>query len=139
MHTARLLPVSPSMHCSGGVPGPRGVCTWSQGVYLVPGGVPSSGGVPGLVGCVPAPGGVYLVPGAVYLVPGGVPGPGRYCPGTSPSPVDRHTPVSILPCPKLHLQAVKSLRWMVVMSYEWWCACSDLVISVRVLCLFYNN
>ena len=64
MRTARLLPVSPSMHCSGGctcwgcVPGPGG-CTclggvpgpW--GVYLVPGGVPAQG--------------VYLVRGGVYL------------------------------------------------------------------------
>ena len=41
MRTARLLPVSPSMHCSGGgVPGPGG-CTWSGGVYLAPGGVPA--------------------------------------------------------------------------------------------------
>ena len=42
MRTARLLPVSPSMHCSGGrgvpgpggkggVPGPGGGCTWSWG------------------------------------------------------------------------------------------------------------
>ena len=62
----------------GGVPGPRGVCTWSQGgVYLVQGGgVPgpgrgctwSQGGVPGLGGCTWSRG--------VYLVPGGVPGPG---------------------------------------------------------------
>ena len=38
MRTARLLPVSPSMHCSqGGTPDPRG-CTWSRGVYLVGGG-----------------------------------------------------------------------------------------------------
>ena len=37
MRTARLLAVSPSMHCSGwGVPGTGG-CTWSRGVYLVPG------------------------------------------------------------------------------------------------------
>ena len=64
----------------GGVPGPGG-CTWSQGVYLVPGGVPGlgvylvPGGVPGLG--VPGPGGVYLVWG-VYLVLGGVPGLGGY-------------------------------------------------------------
>ena len=38
MRTARMLPVSPSMHCSrGGAPG-LGGCTWSRGVYLVPGG-----------------------------------------------------------------------------------------------------
>ena len=66
MYTARLLPVSPSMHCSqgvylvlGGVPGPGGYLV--QGVYLV------QGGVPGL-GCAPAQGGV---PG-----PGGVPAQG---------------------------------------------------------------
>ena len=99
MRTARLLPVSPSMHCWGGgylvlggtwsggvylvqwgVPGPGG-CTWSQGVYLVP------GGVPGPRGCTWSQGvylvwGVYLVSGGctwswgVYLVLGGcVPGP----------------------------------------------------------------
>ena len=52
----------------GGVPGPGGCtlfwgggCTWSWGVYLVPGGCTwSRGGVPG-------PRGVYLVPGG-YLV-----------------------------------------------------------------------
>ena len=61
MHTAHLLPISPSMHCSGG-------CTWSQGVYLVWGCIWSWGstwswgGVPG--------------PGWVYLVPVGVPGLG---------------------------------------------------------------
>ena len=38
MRTTRLLPVSPSMHCSGGVYLVPGVCTWSRGVYLVPGG-----------------------------------------------------------------------------------------------------
>ena len=50
MRTARLLPVSPGMHCLGGVPGlgggvpDPGRCTWS-------GGVPGRGGVPGPVGC----------------------------------------------------------------------------------------
>ena len=69
----------------GVVPGPRG-CTWSQGVYLVPGGVPGPGGIPGPggePGLVGVPGvGVYLVPrGCVpgpqgwYLLPGDVPGP----------------------------------------------------------------
>ena len=81
MRTARLLPVSPSMHCSGGMylPGevylPRG--WWgvpAQEVYL-----------PG--GCTPAQG-VYL-PG-VYL-PGGCTCPGWCnCPGTPPPWTDRH-------------------------------------------------
>ena len=85
MHTAHLLPISPSMHCSEeGVPGPGGVylvragCTWSWGVYLVPGGCTWSGGVPGLGG-VPGPGWVYLVPRGVPGL-GGVPGP-RGVPG----------------------------------------------------------
>ena len=91
-----------------GVPGPGGV-----GVYLVLGGVPGPrgmclvpGGVPGLGGCTWSGGcnwsqGVYLVPGGVcyfggvYLV--------RY------SPPDRHTPVNILPCPKLRLRAVTTV------------------------------
>ena len=56
------------------------------------------GGVPGLVG------GVYLVLGDVpglggCLLRGGV--PGQVLP-----PVDRQTPVNILPCPKLRLRAV---------------------------------
>ena len=52
MLTARLLTVSPSMHCSRGVY-LGGGCTWSGGVYLV-------------LGDVTGPGGVYLVWG-VYL------------------------------------------------------------------------
>ena len=57
-----------------GVPGSGG-CTWSQGVYLVWGVYLVPGGVPG-------PRGVYLVPGGCtwlggYLVQGGVPGPGE--------------------------------------------------------------
>ena len=108
MRTARLLPASPSMHCSGG-------CTWSQGMYLpnlVRGGTWSTGctclggtwstgctclgectwsrgytwsqgGVPGPRGCtclggVPAQG---VVPGL-----GGVPGPG-----------ERGVPAQVLP------------------------------------------
>ena len=65
MRTARLLPVSPSMHYSGGectgpggVPGPGG-CTWSRRVYLVWGGWCTWFG-----GCTP------------NMVPKGVPGPG---------------------------------------------------------------
>ena len=78
MRTARLLPVSPSMHCFGGV--------------YIRGDVPA-GGVPArgmyLPGVVPAGGyllGVYL-PGG-----GGVPAWGCTCP-LPPPPVDRHIPV----------------------------------------------
>ena len=71
MRTAHLLPISPSMHCSGGpggylvwgrvtgpggVPGPRGVyLVWGVGVMGAPGpgGVPARGGVPGLGGYLP--------------------------------------------------------------------------------------
>ena len=68
MRTARLMPVSPSMHCS------RGECT-------CPGGVPARGCT--CQGeCVPAGGGggVYLS-GGVYLLGVGVPGQGVYLPG----------------------------------------------------------
>ena len=68
MRTARLLPISPSMHCSWGVyllEGylPEGGCT-------CPGDVPAWGDVPAL--------GVYLLVGGVpaqgvYLLVGGVP------------------------------------------------------------------
>ena len=76
MRTARLLPVSPSMHCSGGgVPGLGVYLVWGvylpggctcPGVYLVRGCTCSRGVyLPRGEGGVPAPGGVYL--------PGGVP------------------------------------------------------------------
>ena len=74
IRTARVLTVSLSMLCGGG-------CTWSGGVYLVPG-----GGVPGPRGSTWS-WGVYLVPGGCNLVqrgvptPGGVPGPGGGVPG----------------------------------------------------------
>ena len=99
IRTARLLPISPSMHYSwvavylvlGAVPSPGG-CIWSQGsvpgqwgMFLVPGGVPGPGGVSGLrQGGVPGPRvctwsrRVYLVPRGLYLVPEGVPDP-RWC------------------------------------------------------------
>ena len=64
MRTARLLPVSPSMHCSGGVPD-RGV-----GVPA-----PEEGGGPGLGG-VPGPRGLYLVQEGTWSR--GVPGLGVY-------------------------------------------------------------
>ena len=57
MHTARLLTVSPSMHCAGGMPGP---------------------GVPGSGGCLVGGGGHLLWTGWVILgdLLWGVPGPG---------------------------------------------------------------
>ena len=75
MRTTRLLPVSPSMHCSGG--------TWSWGVHGPGGCTWSGGGVPGLGG-VPGPRGWGM-----YLVLGGVPGP-RGVPAQVP-PVNRMT------------------------------------------------
>ena len=107
MRIARSLTVSPSMLCArrctwsqGGVPGPGG-CTWSHGVYLVPGGtwywgvyLVLGGGCLLLGGCtwsqggvcfqrgIPGPGGVSVPGGTwsqgvsawgVYLVVGGVP------------------------------------------------------------------
>ena len=123
VRTARLLPVSPSMHCSqgvylvrgvpgrGGVPGPGGVylvlggvpgpggCTWSRGVYLVRGCTWSWG--------------VYLVPGVCTWSQGCVPGPGgctwsrRDLPRYLPLPVDRMTDTCKNNLRKLRLRAVK--------------------------------
>ena len=56
MDSSRMRTVRSSGRMSGGrVPGPGG-CTWSWGVYLVPGGLPGPGGV-----CLSAPGGGHLV------------------------------------------------------------------------------
>ena len=66
MRTARLLAVSPSMHCSWGVPGPGG-CTY-PGSVMQP--ISCLGGVPG-------PGGVHGPGGGVYLPGGHLP---RYSP-----------------------------------------------------------
>ena len=77
MRTARLLPVSVSMHCSGSVP--IGGCTCPGGVYLVLGVYL----VPVRVYLVPVR--VYLVPVRVYLVPGGVPAWGVPGPGGVPA------------------------------------------------------
>ena len=94
MRTAHLLPVSPSMHCSGGVPG-LGVYLVPRGVYLVFGGCTWSWGVYPVKGCVPGPRG--------WCVPGGVPGPrgvyllggctwsGRGAPAQVLPPVNRMT------------------------------------------------
>ena len=105
MRTARLLPVSPSMHCSGGI-------TWSSGgvpaggylvlgVYLVLGGVPGLGVYLVLGGCTWFPGGVPGPGGGVYLVPGDVPGP-RGVPGLGGVPAggctwSRGVPDQVLP------------------------------------------
>ena len=112
----------------GGVGGTwSGGCTWSWGLYLVP------GGVPGHSGCTWS-GGVYLVRGGVlvqgvYLVPGEAPGPGGYLVRYSP-PVNRMTNrCKILPCPKLRLRAViiselhvrctKNMWWSILMYCQW--------------------
>ena len=70
MHTARLLTVSPSMHCAWGVPAPGGAC---------------SGGVP-------APGeGVSAVGGVCSWGRGSAPGEGGIsaCTEADPPPVNR--------------------------------------------------
>ena len=107
MRTARLLPVSTSMHCSRGrCTWPQGGCTWSWGVYLVPG----IGGVPGPEGTWSW--GVYLVPGGCTWTQG-VPGP-RGCTWSRGVPAQAlplwtewQTGAKILPCPKLRLRVVK--------------------------------
>ena len=82
MHTARLLTVSPSMHCARGVPGPgrcvcsRGVCSW---------GVVCSGGC---------------------LVSGGVVSQHALRQTPACEQNSWHTLVKILPCPKLRLRTV---------------------------------
>ena len=84
MHSSRMRTIRNSSHLREGVPGPwgvylvlgsvtaLGVCTWSQGVYPVPGGTWSQG-VYLVPGDVTGPGGCTWSQG-VYLVPG-VPGP----------------------------------------------------------------
>ena len=92
MRTVRLLPVSPSMHCSRGCTCPRGDLL--QGCTCQ--GVPAQGGVPAQE--------VYL-PGGVPALGGSVPAQGGYLPKYSP-PVNRMTGAKILLCPKLRLRAV---------------------------------
>ena len=103
MRTARALTISPSILCAvggvpglgggvpglggGGVLGPRGGCTWSWGVYLVPWGVPGPGGV------VPGSRGVYLVPGGfTWSRWGDVPGPSGGCTWSRGVYLVRHPP-----------------------------------------------
>ena len=68
------------------------------------------------VGCVPPAavavgGGLHQAPTPPGTRPphpqDQTPPPGPDTPQTRPPPVDRHTPVNILPCPKLRLRAVK--------------------------------
>ena len=103
MRAARLMPVSPSVHCSWGCVPARGctcpgVCVPAQGCVYLPGGCTCLGGVPaqGVYlpwGCT-CPGGctcqgVYLlggVPARGFTCPGGVPaGGGCTCPGGVPA------------------------------------------------------
>ena len=66
MHSNRMRTVRSSSRLLGGcLPGPGGVCTWPGGVPGPRGGVPSPGGVSGPRGCTWSQG-VYLVPGG-YL------------------------------------------------------------------------
>ena len=118
MHTAHLLPVSPSMYCSG-MYFLRG-CTFPWRVYLPREGVPAQWGVPAQGG-VPA-WGVYLPWGCAC--PGGVPArrctyqgvpsrgctcPGGTCPGTCP-PLNRMTDrCKNITLPQTSLRAVISI------------------------------
>ena len=96
MRTARALTVSTSMLCAGVCVCSRAGCLlW--GLYLVPGGVSAPRGVSALGGCTWSRGVSAL---------GGCTWSRRGVPGQVLSPVDRHTPVNILPCPKLRLRAV---------------------------------
>ena len=52
MHTARLLTVSPSMHCAGGVSLPGGSPCWGG---ALPGGLPCQGGIPACTETDPPP------------------------------------------------------------------------------------
>ena len=51
--------------------------------------------------------------------------PGADPPGPGTPPVDRHTPVNILPCPKLRLRAVKALATFTCISKasQWYLFC----------------
>ena len=116
----------------------RGGCTWSWGVYLVLGGV-CSGGVSALGG--------RLLWGACTWSQGGVCSQGCLlqewgcAPGQVLCPVDRHTPVNILPCPKLRLRAViniekKGIGFLYSISgstTHWWLIRVTLVVAFDFL------
>ena len=86
-----------------GVPGPGGVC-------LLPGGVHGPRGVSALGEGVSARGCTWSRGGG-GSAPGGVPGQ------VLPPPVDRQTPVNLLPCLKLRLRVVK-IRLVFVLSSD---------------------
>ena len=90
MRTARLLPVSPSMHCSGGVPARGEGCTCLGGVPAQGWGCTCPEGVPAQ--------GVYL-PGGVYLTRGV---PVQVFP--LPMWTECQTGAKLLPCPYRPLQ-----------------------------------
>ena len=102
MRTARLLPVSPSMHCSCG-----GTCL---GGVPAKGGVPAQGGLPAggvpAWGCtcpagVPAQGGVYL---SAFVVRRGAASRKGMCPTPHPHPpwwTDKHLRKYYLPATSL--------------------------------------
>ena len=54
------------------------------------------------------PGGLHQAPPNWDQTPRDQAPPTRHPPGPGTPPVDRHTPVNILPCPKLRLRAVTS-------------------------------
>ena len=117
MHTARLLPVSSSMHCSGGVPGPGGLYLVRgylvlREVYLVPGGYLVRGHLVWGEECTWS-WGMYLVPWG-YLVPGGTWSRGGVPTQVLP-PVNRMTDrCKILPCPKLRNHNVSDLNCYII-------------------------
>ena len=120
----------------GGVPGPRGSapggCLLPTGVYLVPGGGLSALGrlLPGTCTWswgVSALGGVCsggCLLRRVYLV--------RYFP-----PVDRHTPVNILPRPKLRLRPViiEKIHCITHALQIWNYASGPKYITINTVCI----
>ena len=118
MRTARLLPVSPSMHCSRGVSLPGGVPAWGvylpRGVHLPRGPYLPRGVCTCSVGCTCL--GVCTCLGGVPVWGCTCPG-GMYLPGGEPAKVlpsceknSRHTLLKILPCRKLRLRTVISVN-----------------------------
>ena len=151
MRTAHLLPVSPSMHCSGGWTcwGCTFLGVYLLGVYLpgectCQGAVSAKGDVPA-TGCTcwgvyPLGGvsasGVYL-PRWVYL-PGGCTCQEGYLPRYSPLWTEWQTGAKILPCPKLRLRAVikcksKANLWDLLQLHKAACNRSEIPVSEILL------